>query len=147
MPPKRELDIGRIKELRGNGATWQEIAVVLGWNVSALRARLRNDGYFATEYREKYLSAKKAQFKDDLDGVPIDWNAAEKMFMAGCDAKDVAASFGVNETYFAERYAKSKQAVHPSLDFWIEQCRAQGRCALKLAQYEHLLKRRLIDNG
>lgn len=147
MPAKRELDLAVVENLRNQGKTWQEIAVELGWNVSGLRCRLRQEGYLQREYRHDFIASKKRdEAADNADGVPIDWAWAEKMFMAGCELRDVAASFGVNEKYFSARYQKSAEAVHPDINFWIEQCRAKGRCALKLAQYETLLKRKLERN-
>ena len=144
MPPKRELDVSKVKKLRDSGATWQDVAGELGWNVSALRERLQREGYFALEYREKYNNQSPSI--ETVDGVSIDWEAAERMFMAGCEIKDVAASFGVNEDYFSERYKKCTKSALPSLEYWVEQCRAKGRCALKMAQYEALLKKRIDVN-
>lgn len=144
MPAKRDLDMEAVKRLRESGATWQDVAGQLGWNVSALRERLQRDGYFAMEYKQKYT--QNSPQIEVVDGVPIDWESAEKLFMAGCEIKDVAAAFGVNEDYFAERYKKSANSALPALEYWVEQCRAKGRCALKLAQYEALLRRKVDVN-
>lgn len=132
MTKKRDLNIRDVQKLRNAGATWQNVAASLGWNMSALRDRLRREGYFE---KPENLTQEDTPKEDTADGVFISWTTAENLLKAGCQVADVAATFGVTADYFKSRYLKSRFSRFGNFESFLLSCRAAGRCELKEALF------------
>lgn len=132
MTKKRELNLKEVQKLRNNGATWQNVANSLGWNMSALRDRLRREGYFE---KPEMLTQDDTPKEDNADGVFINWTTAENLLKAGCQVADVAATFGVSAEYFEKRYLASRFSRFSNFTAFLLSCRAAGRCELKEALF------------
>lgn len=126
MTKKRELDLKEVARLRDAGNSWQDVGQKLGWNVSALRERLRREGYQEKQKSEK--KKRKAGGTTSADGLVIDWEAVRERLAIGCQAADVAGALGVNVEYLANRFSSWERAPVSKFASFVLLCRAEGRC-------------------
>lgn len=136
MTQRRELNLEVVKQYRAAGKAWQEIAVALGWNISALRDRLRREGFFdngeqaATEMAMAAGVATAPEI-DEKDGVKIDWKQVTDLLKTGNSVADTAAFFGINPQYLKNRYDSYEKRRFSDFSHFFTFCRALGRCEVR----------------
>lgn len=130
MTAKRQINLAEITGLRRQGKNWADIAAALNWNVSALRDRLKREGWRDPAGTASPSDPERPAEIDEADGVAIDWLEVERRLKAGCTWNDCAAAIGLNWEYLATRYKNSKFSQFEDWEIFVAKCRAAGRCEL-----------------